>query len=205
MVTFFPYLYSCRRSWCSKLGGINPKKSSQATLKTEVKTLVKKGIQCTMILKKHGFFKNQNNFLTLKSIRCCCCCCCCHRPLALRGHVTNVSFKQWVGILLMPKIDGGHKKYHLTPEIWEETHLREIFYGALIFQQSSMICIGRHVEGHTLALQDGDQNYFTFRYAQNFTTSSFQQFPWIRCKISVQKEVIHSTGGPDVVCVKWIY
>ena len=39
-------------------------------------------------------------------------------------------------------------------------HLREIFYGTLIFQQSSMICIGRHVGGHTLALQHGGQNYF---------------------------------------------
>ena len=36
-------------------------------LKTEVNTLVKKGIQSTMILKKRpGFFENQNNFLTLK-------------------------------------------------------------------------------------------------------------------------------------------
>ena len=61
-------------------------------------------------------------------------------PLASRGHVTNASFKQWVGILLMPKFDGAHKNYH-TPEIWEETHLREIFYGTLIFQQSSMNCI----------------------------------------------------------------
>ena len=60
---------------------------------------------------------------------------------------------------LMPKIDGAHKNY-LTPEIWEETHLREIFYGTLIFQQSSMICIGRHVGGQTLALQHGGQNYF---------------------------------------------
>ena len=50
------------------------------------------------------------------------------------------------------KIDRVHKNY-LTPEIWEETHLREIFYGTLFFQQSSMICIGRHVRGHTLALQ----------------------------------------------------
>ena len=41
--------------------------------------------------------------------------------LGSRGHVTNASFKQW--------------------EIWEETHLRETFYGNLIFQQSSMICI----------------------------------------------------------------
>ena len=39
-----------------------------------------------------------------------------NRPLALRGHVTNVSFKQGVGILLMPKIDRAHKN-NLTPEI----------------------------------------------------------------------------------------
>ena len=82
-----------------------------------------------------------------------------NRPPALRGHLTKASFKRWVGILLMPKIDRAHKN-DLTPEIWEETHLREIFYGTLIFQQSSMICIGRHVGGHTLALQHGGQNYF---------------------------------------------
>ena len=69
-----------------------------------------------------------------------------NRPLALRGHVTNASLKQWVVLLLMPKIDRAHKSY-LTPEIWEETHLREIFYSTLIFQQSSMICMGRHVGG----------------------------------------------------------
>ena len=79
------------------------------------------------------------------------------RPLALRGLVTNTSLKQLVGILLMPKIDGTHKNY-LTPEIWKEKHLREIFHGTLILQQSSMICIGRHVGGHTLALQHGGQN-----------------------------------------------
>ena len=49
----------------------------------------------------------------------------------------------------MPKIDRAVKM-----------HLREIFYGTLIFQQSSMICIGRHVGGHTVALQYGRQNYF---------------------------------------------
>ena len=59
----------------------------------------------------------------------------------------------------LPKIDTAHKQY-LTREIWEETHLREIFYGTLIFQQSSMICIGHHVGGHTAALQHGGQNYF---------------------------------------------
>ena len=50
----------------------------------------------------------------------------------------------------------------ILPLIWKETHLREIFYGTLIFQQSSMICIGRHVGGLTLALQHGGQNYFLF-------------------------------------------
>ena len=88
---------------------------------------------------------------------------------------------------LMSKIDRAHKNY-LTPEIWEEMHLREIFYGTLIFQQSSMICIGRHVGGHTLALQHSGQNYFclylvkhlivTLRCAVNITTWSFQHFPW---------------------------
>ena len=63
-------------------------------------------------------------------------------------------------------------------------HLMEIFYGTLIFQQGSMICIGHHVGGHTLALQHGGQNlYFvkrwlvTLRCAVNVTTSSFQHFP----------------------------
>ena len=82
-----------------------------------------------------------------------------NRPLALRGHMTNASFKHWLGILLMLKIVKAHKNY-LTPEIWEETHLREIFYCTLIFQQSSMISIGGHVGGHTLALHHGGQNYF---------------------------------------------
>ena len=59
----------------------------------------------------------------------------------------------------MQKIDTAPKN-DLTPEILEETHLREIIYGTLIFQQSSMICIGRHAGGHTLALQHGTQNYF---------------------------------------------
>ena len=66
-------------------------------------------------------------------------------------------------------------------------HLREIIYGAFIFQQSSVICIGRHVGGHTHALQHGGQNYFCLylvkrstvmlRCAVNVITSSFQRFP----------------------------
>ena len=46
----------------------------------------------------------------------------------------------------MPKIDGVPENY-LTTEIWEESRLREIFYGTLIFRQSSMICISHHVGG----------------------------------------------------------
>ena len=57
----------------------------------------------------------------------------------------------------MPKIDIAHKNY-LTPEIREEMLLREIFYGTLLFQQSSMICIGRHVGRLSFALQHGGQN-----------------------------------------------
>ena len=77
----------------------------------------------------------------------------------------------------MPKIDRAHKNY-VTPEIREVTHLREIFYGTLILQQSSMISIGHHIEGHTLALQHGGQNYFLLiSCAVNVTTSSFQHFP----------------------------
>ena len=41
-------------------------------------------------------------------------------------------------------IHRGHNNY-LTPEIWEEMHFREIFYGTLVFQQRSMISVGRHV------------------------------------------------------------
>ena len=67
----------------------------------------------------------------------------------------------------MPKIDRAHKNY-LTTEIREVTDLREIFYGILIFQQSSMISIDRNVGGHTLALQHGGQNYFLLISCETF-------------------------------------
>ena len=66
-----------------------------------------------------------------------------------------------------------------------------------------MICIGRHVGGHALALQHGGQNYFlliscsTFhsyaqmcckRYHIIFSTFSLK----FKCKICVQREVIHN-------------
>ena len=102
----------------------------------------------------------------------------------------------------MPKIVRAHKNY-LTPEIWEETHLREIFYSTLIFQRSSMICISRHVGGHAFALQHGGQNYFLLIFCSTFHSYAqmcckgyhiiFSTFSWkFKCKICVQREVIHN-------------
>ena len=73
----------------------------------------------------------------------------------------------------MPKIVRAHKNY-LTPE---ETHLREMFYGTLIFPQSRIICIGRHVGGHALALQHGGQNYFLLT-----SCSTFDSYAQMCCK-----------------------
>ena len=83
-------------------------------------------------------------------------------------------------------------------------HLREIFYdnGNLIFQQSSMICIGCHVGGHTLALQHGGQNYFLLISCQTFDSYVqmcckhyqiiFSKFSLkFKCKICVQIAIIH--------------
>ena len=112
------------------------------------------------------------------------------------GHMTNASLKQWVVILLLLKIDRTHENY-LTPEIWEETHLRETFYVTLIFQQSSMICIGRHV---LLPSNMAAKTIFylsrvkclivTFRCAINATTSSFQHFPW-----SLSAKLVSESGN----------
>ena len=49
----------------------------------------------------------------------------------------------------MPKIDGAHKNY-LTPESWEETHLREIFYGSLIFELVVWFVLAAMLEGRLL-------------------------------------------------------
>ena len=79
----------------------------------------------------------------------------------------------------------------------------EMFYGTLIFPQSSMICIGRHVGGHALALQHGGQNYFLLiscstidSYAQICCKRYhiiFSTFPLtFKCKICVQRKEIPS-------------
>ena len=112
-----------------------------------------------------------------------------NRPLALRGHVTNTSLKQLVGVLLMPKIERAHKNY-LTPKIWEEKHLREIFYGTLIFYQRSIINIvlaailegillpSNMVAKTTFCLHVIKRLTVTLRCAVSVTTSFFQHFLW---------------------------
>ena len=59
----------------------------------------------------------------------------------------------------MPKIDGAHKNLSYTQNLRANEFKGDILWH-LDFQQSSMICIGRHVGGHTLALHHGSQNYF---------------------------------------------
>ena len=119
--------------------------------------------------------------------------------------MTNASFKQWIGILLMPKIDGAHKNY-LTPKIWEQTNLRKIFYGTWIFNRVVWFVLAAMLEGILLPSNMAAKTTFclylvkrlivTLRCAENVTTSSFQQFPW---SLSVQKEVIHSFKNHSLV------
>ena len=65
-------------------------------------------------------------------------------PLALTGHITNASFKQWVRIL--PKIDRVVKNY-LTPKIWDETHLRETFMALWYFNKVVWFVLAAMLEG----------------------------------------------------------
>ena len=91
---------------------------------------------------------------------------------------------------------------------------RDIFCGTLIFQQSGMICYCtvRHVEGHTLALQHGGQNYSLLISCQTFDSYAqmcckhyhmiFSTFSLkFKCKISVQKQVIHNFKNH--ILVRW--
>lgn len=123
----------------------------------------------------------------------------CNRPLALRGHVTNASLKQWVVILLLPKLDRTHKNY-LTPEIWEETHFREIFYGTLIFNKVAWFVLAAMLEGMLLPSNMAVKTTFclylvkclivAFRCAINVAISSFQHFPW-----SVSAKFVSESGN----------
>ena len=94
-----------------------------------------------------------------------------------------------------------HIKIILQPKFERNSHLREIFYGTLVFQQSSMICIGCHVGGHTFALQQlvakttfclylVKRLIVTLKCSVKVTTLSFQHFPWTLSAKFVQKDVI---------------
>ena len=109
-----------------------------------------------------------------------------NRPLALRGHMTNASFKQWVGILLMPKIDKVHKSY-LTLEIWEETqHIMALWFFSkvhvvwfvLAAMLEGILLPSNMVAKTTFCLYLVERLLVTLRCAVNITTSSFQHFPW---------------------------
>ena len=92
----------------------------------------------------------------------------------------------------LPKIERAHKNF-LTTKIWKETHLREVFYGTLIFQQSSIICISNMAAKTTFCSYPVKCLIVTLRCAANITTSSFSTFfSKFKCKICVQKEVIHN-------------
>ena len=112
----------------------------------------------------------------------------------------NASYKQWVGILLMPNIDRAHKNY-LTPKIWEKTQLREIIYGTLVFQQS--ILLPSNIETKTtfcLYLVKHFDSYAQMcckHYHIIFSTSSLK----FRRKSCVQKEEIHNFKNQ--ILVKW--
>ena len=66
-----------------------------------------------------------------------------------------------------------------------------------------MICIGRHVGGYAFALQHGGQNYFLLIFCSTFHSYTqmcckgyhiiFSTFSSkFKCKICVQREVIHN-------------
>ena len=86
-----------------------------------------------------------------------------NRPLALRYHVTNASFKQWVGILLMRKIDRACKNYRTTAwtEIWEETHSREIFMALWFFNKVVWFVLAAMLEGILLPSNMAAKTTFT--------------------------------------------
>ena len=100
----------------------------------------------------------------------------------------------------MPKIDRAHKNY-LIPEICEETHLREIINGTLVFQQS--ILLPSNIAAKTTfcllscEMFDSYTQMCCKRYHIIFSTSSLK----FRRKSCVQKEEIHNFKNH--ILVKW--
>ena len=104
------------------------------------------------------------------------------RPLAVRGHVTNGSFKQWLEMLLMPKIVKAHKNY-LKPEIWEGMH---VLKGNILWHKVVWFLLAAMLEYILLPSNTAAKTIFclyrvkrligTLRCAENVTTSSFNNF-----------------------------
>ena len=106
----------------------------------------------------------------------------------------------WVGILLLPKIDRACKNYG-TPEIWEEAHSREIFMALWFFNKVVWFVLAAMLEGILLPSNMAAKTTFSLylvkrvivmlRCAVNIGTY-FQYFLWMfKGTICVQKGILH--------------
>ena len=103
-----------------------------------------------------------------------------NRPLAARGHVTNGSFKQWLEMLLMPKIVKAHKNY-LTRNLRGNTCKGNILWHKVVsFVLAAMleyILLPSNMAAKTTFCLYLDKRWMvTLRCAENVTTSSFNNF-----------------------------
>ena len=123
-----------------------------------------------------------------------------NRPLTLRGHVTNASFKQWDGILLMPKLERAQKNYLYTPILRGNPFKGNILWHFEFFNKVVWFAFAAKLKGILLPSNMAARTTFclytiylivALRCALNVTTSSFQHFPVkFKCKMFVLKDVI---------------
>ena len=102
------------------------------------------------------------------------------RPLAVRGHVTNGSFKQWLEMLLMPKIVKAQKNY-LTRNLRGNACKGNILWHKVVwFLLAAMleyILLPSNMAAKTtFCLYLVKRLIGTLRCAENVTTSSFNNF-----------------------------
>ena len=103
-----------------------------------------------------------------------------NRPLAVRGHVTNGSFKQWLEMLLMPKIVRAQKNY-LTRNLRGNACKGNILWHRVVwFLLAAMleyILLPSNMAAKTtFCLYFVKRLIVTPRCAENVTTSSFNNF-----------------------------
>ena len=103
-----------------------------------------------------------------------------NRPLAVRGHVTNGSFKQWLEMLLMPKIVKAHKNY-LTRNLRGNACKGNILWHKVVwFLLAAMleyILLPSNTAAKTIVcLYLVKRLIGTLRGAENVTTSSLNNF-----------------------------